>query len=382
MSELITTRTRTSETRWHLLSTVSSLALAITLATPAHAAGDADRPTVWIELGAQLERMQGGEEPFLPPFLRTTTPRPFETIPSASIQRPPRYAFGGEGKITFMPEGSDWSLVAAIRYGRSNGAKHAHQQTTEVRQSGKALKNDDPWYVTLTNFGDTASSHKQSQIIADFMVGRDVGLGLLGGNNAATIDFGVRFAQFNASSTTTLRDKPDTFIERIPQPPTFFFPSWHKYNTNAHNHSFYAHNEVRRSFSGIGPTLSMNGSQALVGDINEDAITFDWGVNAAVLFGRQKVKGSHKTTGIYMGNFAAPPISRYSNPTKFNTRSRTVVVPNVGGFAGFSARYTNAKLSVGYRADFFFGAMDGGIDARDTRNRSFHGPFATVSLGL
>jgi hypothetical protein len=58
------------------------------------------------------------------------------------------------------------------------------------------------------------------------------------------------------------------------------------------------------------------------------------------------------------------------------------VVPNVGGFAGLSARYSNAKLSFGYRADFFFGAMDGGLDARDAGNRSFHGPFATVGIGF
>jgi hypothetical protein len=126
----------------------------------------------------------------------------------------------------------------------------------------------------------------------------------------------------------------------------------------------------------------MLGSQTLAGNTHEDGLSFDWGVNAAVLFGRQKVKGSHKTSGIYMGNFAAPPISRYSNPTKFITRSRSVVVPNLGGFAGLSLRYTNAKISLGYRADFFFGAIDGGLDARDASNRSLHGPFATVSLGL
>ena len=63
-------------------------------------------------------------------------------------------------------------------------------------------------------------------------------------------------------------------------------------------------------------------------------------------------------------------------------RSRSVTVPNLGGFAGLSLRYTNAKVSLGYRADFFFGAMDGGIDARKAANQSFHGPFATIALGL
>jgi hypothetical protein len=57
-------------------------------------------------------------------------------------------------------------------------------------------------------------------------------------------------------------------------------------------------------------------------------------------------------------------------------------VPNVGGFAGLSVRRANAKVSFGYRADFFFGAMDAGIDARHTEDMSFHGPFAKISVGL
>jgi len=59
-----------------------------------------------------------------------------------------------------------------------------------------------------------------------------------------------------------------------------------------------------------------------------------------------------------------------------------VIVPNIGGFAGLSLRFPNAKVSFGYRADAFFGAMDGGIDARKTYDRDFYGPFATISIGL
>jgi hypothetical protein len=63
-------------------------------------------------------------------------------------------------------------------------------------------------------------------------------------------------------------------------------------------------------------------------------------------------------------------------------RSRSVVVPNVGGFVGMSLRFPNAKVSLGYRIDAFFGAMDGGIDTRKTYDRDFYGPFATISIGL
>jgi hypothetical protein len=58
------------------------------------------------------------------------------------------------------------------------------------------------------------------------------------------------------------------------------------------------------------------------------------------------------------------------------------VVPNIGGFAGFSLKFPNARVSLGYRADFFFGAMDGGIDTRKTYDRNFYGPFAKISIGL
>ncbi len=71
-----------------------------------------------------------------------------------------------------------------------------------------------------------------------------------------------------------------------------------------------------------------------------------------------------------------------SETTDAPQRDRTVVVPDVGGFAGFSWRLPNGKVSLGYRADFFFGAIDGGIDTSQKEMRGFYGPFASVSLGL
>jgi hypothetical protein len=67
---------------------------------------------------------------------------------------------------------------------------------------------------------------------------------------------------------------------------------------------------------------------------------------------------------------------------EFIVRSRSVVVLNVGGFAGVSFRYSNAKLSLGYRGDFFFDAMDEGIDTPKSSVVGFYGPFATIGIGL
>jgi hypothetical protein len=113
----------------------------------------------------------------------------------------------------------------------------------------------------------------------------------------------------------------------------------------------------------------------------------DWGVNGALLFGRQKASVHHEATSYYHG--AKYPVYGsgkhtliYHHATPVPDRVHSVVVPNVGGFAGLSFRYASAKVAFGYRADFFFGAMDGGIDTRKTYDRNFHGPFATISVGL
>lgn len=55
--------------------------------------------------------------------------------------------------------------------------------------------------------------------------------------------------------------------------------------------------------------------------------------------------------------------------------------PNLGNYSGVSWRYQNAKISLGYRADFFFGAIDGGIDKRHSESLNMSGPFATISFG-
>ena len=64
------------------------------------------------------------------------------------------------------------------------------------------------------------------------------------------------------------------------------------------------------------------------------------------------------------------------------TRSRNATVPNLGGYIGASVRYQNAKISLGYRADEFFGAMDGGIDSRKSENLGLFGPYANISIGF
>jgi hypothetical protein len=99
------------------------------------------------------------------------------------------------------------------------------------------------------------------------------------------------------------------------------------------------------------------------------------------------VRGSHETGAYDHYTFQQLPhgtvrvVTRYHHHAT-STRGHSVVVPNVGGFAGVSFNFPNAKASFGYRADFFFGALDGGLDIRQARDVSFHGLFANISIGL
>jgi len=158
-------------------------------------------------------------------------------------------------------------------------------------------------------------------------------------------------------------------------------------------HTYEGEFEAERSFRGVGPSLSWRSAVPILGNGQGSDLSFDWGVNAAILFGRQKARTQHSTAAQYhspgvglLGNRNPGRVPVYHHPTDapayYSTRDRNVTVPNVGGFAGMSFRYDNAKVSFGYRADFFFGAMDGGIDARRTYDRNFYGPFANISIGL
>ena len=222
-------------------------------------------------------------------------------------------------------------------------------------------------------------------MIADFQAGKGVGLGLFSSNGKSIISLGVRFAQFIDKSNISLKSDPDWRFKNKYY--SYLGSRLHFLAQPYHSNS--AQLTAERSFRGIGPQISWAASEPIAGHVGAAELDFDWGINAAVLFGRQKARTQHHAIERYnSGGYGAffadygelATIARSAPPPK--TRSRSVVVPNVGGFAGLSFKYSSAKVSFGYRADFFFGAMDGGIDTRKTYDRNFYGPFANISIGL
>jgi iron complex outermembrane receptor protein len=389
MSELINIRDNRTTIRWKLLAGVSALALTayVSAGSAAHA-DDAGKPEVWIELGGQLSRLDDGQETFAPPLM---TVRPSMFSPSQPFEKPPLYSIDETGKISFQPDGSDWILSASIRYGRSASKRNVHQQTfpistvTRYSFSGYHFTRHGP--PQAAKFADTNVTNSESHDILDFQAGKDVGLGMFGGKEGSSvISVGIRFAQFASKSNIALKSDPDWhFVFRYGDYPSLGI--YHlRFIVNQPYHSNAASVSATRNFHGIGPSLSWNVSAPFVGNSKGGELTFDWGLNAAILFGRQKVKTHHQTTGRYSTRSPTAYESRHSTyqgpATPDHARVKTVIVPNVGGFAGLSFHVENFKVSAGYRADMFFSAMDGGIDTRKNENVGFYGPFASVSVGL
>ena len=376
MSERINHHDNRATIRWKLLTTASALALSgyvssINLAR----AEDSDRPTFWIELGGQMEMMQGLSSPFTAPFMFITpTPAVYKGSSFTGDQRPPRFAFGEEGKITFQPDGSDWSFSAGIRYGRSHATRHLHHQTPGTPYT--LFGSPTLFNFSAQPFEDIKALHSERHMVLDFSAGRDVGIGLLGRGGVSKVSAGVRLVDFKESSTVNIFARPS--VTPVLIPPKYLLPApvFHQYMLDA---------DAKRSFKGVGPSLSWDASAALAGNKEDGELTLDWGINAAILFGKQKAKTSHATKAYYQAaaKYASYYYTKlYEHGPHPKIRSRNVIVPNVGGFAGLSYRYADAKISFGYRADSFFGAMDTGIDTAKKSNLTFNGPYASISIGL
>jgi hypothetical protein len=393
MSELINTPAGNENRRWRLLAGVSALALLASVPmTGAAKANEDDRPIFWVELGGQLEHVSQPQGRFDAPFeygqsvgelqelpkwplfgyTRVDSPDgPFDRARPFNLQTPPRFMISGEGRVLFQPSGTDWSFNASVRYGRATGHRNEINATGTATQAFKT-----PPIYRFTN-GDV--DYRQSYMVLDFQVGKDVGLGLFGGANS-TINAGVRFAQF--SSRSSIKILANGAIE----PYTFHSSYFDKYYRRNRFQTYILDGHATRSFHGIGPSLSWNVSTPIAGHPDSMQIMLDWGLNGALLFGRQRAQVEHKTTATDAYQYWAygkvvprAPIYNHANAT---ARSRSVTIPNIGAFAGLSMKFPNAKVSLGYRADFFFGAMDSGIDQHRTQDMSFHGPFAKVSVGL
>src|SRR5580692_696467 len=346
MSEITNHSAGHTNLRTTLLATVCGAALSAALCVSVNAMAaedDTDRPIVWIEVGGNFTQLNNSQEIYLPSVALVTPRRPFITQSPLYPEKNAPISWDGDAKVSFEPSGTDWVFSAGIRYGRNRTDRFQDQRTNQLTATVGALAFD--------AYQDVAAKNSESHMVLDFEAGKDVGLGRFGSGGSSVISLGVRYAQFDSRSTVGVHYQP----------------------TNQYSmfHLFQASFTAARKFTGIGPSLSWDASADLVGNPREGEISLDWGLNGAVLFGRQRANIHHQTTQYYEYH-AWHPRYLVSHTASSPSRSKQVVVPNVGGFAGISWRLPNAKVSMGYRADMFFGAMDGGIDAAKNESRGFY----------
>jgi hypothetical protein len=358
------------------------------------------KPQVWIQLGGNLNaNLAASTSPYNPlmekffPNGGGPTPNWLPNLPTpADLQKTPDSGFDWQGSLLFTPKDTDWVLKAGIRYGRSSRRKHFHESVPAGTRKGisffgryyscAALASYSEKYGDLCahgffkGFDDSQNASSEQHAMIDFTLGKDVGLGSFGGES--TIGAGVRIAQFNSQSSLDLGADPNYHLATDLQ--LKYHETW----------EFLS--QERRSFHGVGPEVTWDASHPLFGNEEDGTISIDWGVNAAVLFGRQRSILHHTVRHCAHSGFGTlvpcdgggigGDNTEIVEPADDIDRSRTVTVPNIGGYLGASMRYHNGKVSLGYRADTFFDAMDGGEQTAKSYNRGFYGPYLNVSLGL
>ncbi|HVZ17804.1 MAG TPA: hypothetical protein VG897_11845, partial [Terriglobales bacterium] len=358
MSELINKSNNRADLRWTLMASASAAALiASTFGEVLAAQSDTARPQVWIELGAQIEKVTGASDAFSPKFFSEFEP-PVQS--PAAIENKLPGSLGGEGEIHYQPGGSDWIFSAGVRYGRAGDHKNVHQQS-KPQMFHKVIEfYSHGWHCCISGsatgrnvqFADTQSAHQENHFIVDFQAGKDVGLGIFGSASMSVVNMGVRFAQFNSKSLSSVKAKThlehynsySNFPSYLASYPQLYFPA-----TRFRNYSLTAGST--RNTMLVGPSLSWQASVPIAGNTDAAEIMLDWGVNVAVLFGKQKTKVRHQTSGQqhYAGYNADRPIPSYGYHSLYNhprvdiSRSRSVTVPNIGGMGGFSIKWPNAK---------------------------------------
>jgi iron complex outermembrane receptor protein len=354
MSESTNMHGRRMKLHLQLLATVSFAAL---LGGSQAGAADADHPIVWLELDGQYARQQTGDVAFVPPFVVNS---PFPALHQLDGENASSVNWEEGARISYTPTGSDWLLQASLRIGKSSGLSSQDQVTAHPS----------PYYNKYHAYQNVRMYRSESHAIVDFKVGKEVGLGSFGNGGSSTFSFGVRYAQFKSQSTAHIQSQPLNLPE-------------HRYGYPQTMHRFYADFAAQRKFAGIGPSLSWDASATLAGSSSADGdIALDWGINGSLLFGRQRTQVGHQTSeNLHTYGTSGQYVQHYRHATAPD-RSRKVAVPNLGGFAAVSWRYADAKVSLGYRADYFFGAIDGGLATAKKEDRGFYGPFASISIGI
>ena len=205
--------------------------------------------------------------------------------------------------------------------------------------------------------------------LADFVVGREVGIGTVGEGGHSAIGAGLRYADLQSVSEVILDGIPDHYIAAYALNTSLL--THHTRNTSMLNSV--------RGFEGVGPTLRWEASTRLWGDDQNGHADLEWSAGGGVLFGKQTHDSTEDKRIVYYSGFErTPPL----DATVPRSRTEDVTVPNLSLSLGLSYSIDRVKVSTGYAYDRFFDAIDGGYDESQTFDRTIHGPYLRLSIGF
>jgi outer membrane receptor protein involved in Fe transport len=353
-----------------------------------------------VEIGGQVQRQDAPYGAMAPSFAGSFSDA-LDTFASTQ-NRDLDKGDARELKITYRPGGGSWSVSAGVRYGRANtdttrvhreevsGEKHcAFPLTGYYASFGRRLC--DPTYVIPgyeylgpgylyspsafkygTNFSDSSARTQEDHLIADFDVGKDVGLGAIGAGHSS-LAAGLRYASFNSRTWTTARGTANWDI-----PDAWFF----KYSSVDR---FAASTSADREFKGTGPVLSWDAATPVWGDDASGHVDLDWTVSGGVLFGKQKtaIRGQEKASYYYGRLTYGPPLSGEPLVTPIDIhRTKSVSAPVIDLSLGLSYEIQRIKVGAGYRWERYFNVLDAGYADHQSYDRTFDGPYFKVAVGF
>jgi hypothetical protein len=344
--------------RGSLLTGASALALSVP-ATGANAGSPQTPPqtvTVWAEGAAFWTGGGVFNLPSLPGLGAPYTP--------FNGQHGPEWAIGAD----YRPQGQPWHYVFDFRYGQSGTANtrtsggSSSSSTSFVPAASQPLPSTVLGTTTNTTTSNTFAtqySERERHLVADLMIGRDLGLGA----NRPELLFGLRIADLHAAGHAQLTNQSTTTTNTTT---TFYDPSvgigttTGSTSSSSSSSSFASWNS---RFFGVGPRLALAGSVPVMG-----SWSFDYSGGLAVLIG-------DRSFNVSQWNSAGPGFAvNYGG---------TTAVFNMDGFTALSYRFTpNYKLSAGIRADFYNAALkayDANTGNLQTLSRVYWGPFVRLT---
>jgi hypothetical protein len=314
-----------------LLLSVSSIALA-SVAPVARAADLADPA---VPVAASLPQLtvfiEGGVNWSNGDRLYPNTPLPDFFSPFAGV--------GGELAVgaDYRFVGSPWHVTASFRYGWNNRNKsHDGTETvTFVRPPGDGTTGANSSADQTTALAGTVHI-RETHAVADFAVGRDLGIG----NGESQVKLGLRYADLSA---------------RISGPGVAYTSAALGSLTSTSNAY------LKSRFQGLGPRVAVEGSMPLSGQWG-----LDYGAGAAYLFAITR----DRTFALADGS----EITQSDKKGVFNLDASLAVTYNFT---------PTTKVALGYRADAYFDALPG-IDFTKSGGetdvtRVYHGAFLRLT---